>query len=107
MDPNTIPEYLWRQGTLYDSSNDELVMSPFPNLSEDTYLVNEIPPVNSDENVSEILAVMVEESHLDLEEKEELLNIVSLFSDVFIERIKSLPQYPLLDIRSSLMILLL
>jgi hypothetical protein len=61
LDPNTIPEYLWRQGTLYDPSNDELVMSPFPNLPEDTYLVNAIPSVNSDENISEILAVKVEE----------------------------------------------
>jgi hypothetical protein len=102
LDPCTIPEYLWRQETLYDPSNDELVMSPFPNLPEDTYLVNEIPPVNSNENVCEILAVKVEESHLDLEEREELLNTVSLFSDVSIEGIKDLTQTPLLQYKIEL-----
>jgi len=96
LDPSTIPEYLWRQGTLYDPFNDELVTSPFPNLPEDTYLVNEIPSVNSDENVHEIFAAKVEISHLDLEEKEELLNAVSRFSDFFIAGIKVSPQTPLL-----------
>jgi hypothetical protein len=77
-------------------------MSPFPNFPEKTYIVNEIPPVVSDENVSEILAVKVEESHLNLEEKEELFNNVSLFSDVFIEGIKGLPQTPPLEYKIEL-----
>jgi len=36
LDPYAIPG-LWRQGILYDSSNDEPVMSPFPNLSDDIF----------------------------------------------------------------------
>ena len=67
-----------------------------------SYLVNEIPPVNSGENVSEIIALKVEESHLNLEEKEELLNTVSVFSDVSIEGIQGLPQTPLLRYKIEL-----
>jgi len=60
LDTNTIPQYLWRQGTLYDPSNDEPLMPLFPSPSEDTYLVN------FDKNLCEILAAKVEESHLNL-----------------------------------------
>ena len=55
-------------------------MSRVSNLPEDTDLVNEIPLVHTDENVSEILAAEVEESDLELEEKQELLNTVSVSS---------------------------
>jgi len=43
------------KGTLCDSSDDELVMSSFQYLPEDTCLENRIHQVNSDEKVFEIL----------------------------------------------------
>jgi hypothetical protein len=53
---------------------------------ENIFLVNEISPGNTDENVSEMLAAKVENLDLKLKEKEKLLKTICLFANIMIKR---------------------
>ena len=64
LEPKVIPDFVWRQGTIYDVQNEELLMTLFSYLPEDTYLVDQIPPVNSTDEVNQVLATKVEETDL-------------------------------------------
>jgi len=77
---DTIPEYVWRKGTLYDPCNEYSVMSAFLILPEYSYTVHEILPVNTDENVSDVFLVKVEEKDLNLEENDELFSFKMFLS---------------------------
>ena len=43
MDPDMVPDLLWKQGNLYSPKSDEVVLNLFPNLPEDAILIDEIP----------------------------------------------------------------
>jgi len=94
--PKVIPEHLWRQGTLNDVQNEELLITPFPNIPEDTFLDDQIPPVISDEEDNQVLGTKLEESDLNDKQKQSLLSLLSHYSDVSIDGITGLLQTPLL-----------
>jgi hypothetical protein len=86
MDPDMVPDFLWKQGNLYNPKSDEISANLFPNLPEDVILIDEIPGFSKgkeNDKVS-ILLEKVEGSDLNEDQKVDLLNLVSLYQDVFI-----------------------
>jgi hypothetical protein len=104
MDPDMVSDLLWKQGNLYNPKSDEVSLNLFPNLLKDSILIDEIPGFsNGKENdVGSILLEKVEGSDLNEDQKEDLLNLVSLYQTVFIDGIEGLPQTPLLEFRVEL-----
>jgi len=104
MDPDIVPDFLWKQGNLYNPKSDEISANLFPNLPEDAFLIDEIPGFSKgkENDIGSILLEKVEVSDLNEDQKEDLLNLVSLYQDIFIEGIEGLPQTPLLEFRVKL-----
>jgi len=104
MHPDMVPDLLWKHGNLYNSKSDEVSLNLYPNLPEDATLVDEIPGFakGKENDIGSILLEKVEGSDFKEDQKEDLLNLVSLFQDIFIEGIEGLPQTPLLEFRVEL-----
>jgi len=104
MDPDMVPDLLWKQENLYNPKSDEVSLNLFPNLLEDAILIDEIPGFakGKENDIGSILLEKVEGSDLNEDQKEDLLNLVSLYQNIFIERIEGLPQTPLLKFREEL-----
>ena len=67
-------------------------MNLFPNLPEDAILIDEIPRFSKgkENDVGSILLEKVAGSDLNEDQKEDLLNLVSLYHDIFIEEFEGL-----------------
>jgi len=104
MDPDMVPALLWKPGNLYNPKSDEVSLNVLPNLPEDAILIDEIPRFGKgkDNDIGSILLEKVEGSDLNEDQKEDLLNLVSLYQDIFIKGIEGLPQTPLLEFRVEL-----
>jgi hypothetical protein len=74
------------------SLNDELPRSVFPNLPEDTCVVDEISRINTDENVRDIIAAKVEDSDINLKTKK---NFFMLFLSCLEQKIELNDSSPL------------
>ena len=79
-------------------------MNLFPNLREDVILNNEIPGVakRKENDIDSILLEKVEGSDLNEDQIEDLLNLISLYQNIFIEEIEGLPRTPQLEFRVDL-----
>ena len=82
----------------------KLVQIYSSNLPEDAILIDEIPGFSKgkENDKGSILLEKVEGSDLNEDQKEDLLNLVSLYQDISIEGIEGLPQTPLLEFRVEL-----
>ena len=71
---------------------------------EDAILIDEIPGFSKgkENDIGTVLLEKVEGSHLNEDQKEDLLSLVSLYQDIFIEGIERLRQTPLLEFRVQL-----
>jgi hypothetical protein len=94
MNANMVTDLLWKQGNLYNPQSDEVSLNLFPNLPEDAILIDEIPGFSKEKenDIGSILVEKVEGSDINEDQKEDLLNLVSLYQDIFIEGIEGLPQ---------------
>jgi hypothetical protein len=104
MDPDMIPDLFWKQGNLCNPKSDEISLNLFPNLPEDAILIDEIPGFakGKENDIGSILLEKFEGSDLNRDKKEHLLNLVSLYQEIFIEGIGRLPQTTLLEFRVEL-----
>jgi hypothetical protein len=87
MDPDVVPDLFWKQRNLHNPKSDEVTLNVFPNLPEDAILIDEIPGFckGKENDIGSILLEKVEGSDLNEDQKEDLLNLVSLYQDVLIE----------------------
>jgi hypothetical protein len=92
-----VAQYLQIQGTLHGPSKDELLVSIFRNLHENTCIINENSPLHSDDVVLEILAFKIGDSSLYVEDKTDFLNAVSVFWNDFLEEKKGQSKTLLLE----------
>ena len=74
MDPDIVPDLLWKQGNLYNPKSDEVSLNLFPNLPEDAILIDEIPGFakGKENDIDSILLEKVEGSDLNEDQKEDL-----------------------------------
>jgi hypothetical protein len=102
-----VPDLLWKQGNLYNPKSDEVSLNLSPNLPEHAILIDEIPGFakGKESDIGSMLLEEVEGSDLNEDQKEDLLNLVSLYQDFSIEGIEGLPQTPLLEFRVELKLL--
>jgi hypothetical protein len=98
MDPDMVPDLLWKPRNLYNSTSDEVYLNLLPNLPEDAIVIDEIPGFSErkENDIGSILLEKVEGSDLNEDQREYLLNLFSLYQGIFIEGIEGLPQTPLL-----------
>jgi hypothetical protein len=99
-----LPDFLWKQGNLFNPKSDEVRLNSFPTLPEDANLIDETPGFaqGKENDIDIILLEQVEGSDLNEDQQEDLLNLVSLYQDIFIEGTGGLPQTPLLEFRVEL-----
>ena len=88
MDPDMVPDLFWKQGNLYNPKSDQVGLNLFPNLPENVVLIDEIPGFakGKENDIGSILLEEVEGSDFNEDQKEDLLNLVSLYKDIFIEK---------------------
>jgi hypothetical protein len=75
MDPDMVPDLLWKQGNLCNPKPDEDNLNLFPNLLEDAILTDEISgfPKGNENDIGSILLEKVDGSDLIEDQKEDLL----------------------------------
>jgi len=89
MDPDMVPDLFWKQGNLYNPKSDQVGLNLFPNLPENVVLIDEIPGFakEKENDIGSILLEEVEGSDFNEDQKEDLLNLVSLYQDIFIVKL--------------------
>jgi len=95
-----VRDLIWKQENFYNPKSDKVSLNLFPNLPEDDILIDEIPAFakGKDNDIGSIFLQKVEGSDLNEDQKQDLLSLVNLYQNIFIEGIEGLPQTPLLKI---------
>ena len=80
----------WKQGNLNNPKSDEVSLNSFPNLPEDAIIIDEIPGFakGKENDIGSILLEKVEGSDLNEDQREDLLNLFSLYQHIFIDGIE-------------------
>jgi hypothetical protein len=99
MDPDMVPDFPWKQEKLNNPKSDEVSLNSFPSLPEDAILIGEILGFaqGKENGIGSIILEKVEGSDINDDQKEDLLNLLSLYHIIFIEGIEGLHQTPLLQ----------
>jgi len=87
MDLNMVPDPFWKQRNPYIRKSDVFRMNLFPNLPEEAILIDTIPGLakGKKNDIGDALLETVEGFDVNEDQREDLLNLVSVNEDVFMK----------------------